>query len=120
MQEKIKESNFIALSLDEVTTIDNTSWICMHTYTVCYFFCQPNLRTIVKLKDNSMIENIFELAKSSLIEYGGIDEMMIAQILVCVGAGGASIMKGDKNGLVTKLKDEKPRRNVDILTMQKS
>ena len=29
IKEKFKESNFIALSLDEVTTIDNTSWVCM-------------------------------------------------------------------------------------------
>ena len=64
----------------------------MHVYTVHNFVCQPNLLTIVKKKDNSMEENIFEVVKSSLIEYGGIDEMLIAQKLVCVGAGGASVM----------------------------
>ena len=80
---KIKESNFITLSLDEVTAIDNTSWICMHVYIACNFVHQPNLITIVKMKDNSMTKNIFEVVKSSLIEYGGIDEMTIAQNLVC-------------------------------------
>lgn len=40
---KIKESNFIAVSLHEVTTIDNTSWICMHVYTIHNHVCQPLL-----------------------------------------------------------------------------
>ena len=44
---------------------------------------------VVKMKDNSIVENIFEVLKSSVIEYGGIDEMRIAQKLVCVGADGA-------------------------------
>ena len=52
-----------------------------------------------------MAENIFEVVKSSLIEYGGIDEMTIAQKLVCVGANGALVMQGHKNGLVIRLKD---------------
>ena len=102
---KFKKSNFIALSLDELTAIDNTSWICMHVYTICNFVCQPNLLMIVKMRDNSMAKNIFEVVKSSLIEYGGIYEMTIAQKLVCVGVDGALVMQGHKNGLVTKLKN---------------
>ena len=38
MKEKIKDSNFIALSLDEVTRIDNTSWVCMHVYISKQYF----------------------------------------------------------------------------------
>ena len=95
----------IALSLDEVKTIDNTSWICMHVYTVRNFVRQPTLLTVVKMKDNSMVENIFEVVKSSLIEYGGIDEMMTTQKFECVGVGGALVMQGHKNSLFTKLKD---------------
>lgn len=34
VQERVKESKFILLSLDEVTTVDNTAWLCMHVYTV--------------------------------------------------------------------------------------
>ena len=50
----------------------------MHVYIVHNFVRQPNLLMVVKMKDNSMRKNIFEIVKSSLIEYGGIDEMMIA------------------------------------------
>lgn len=34
LKDKVKESNFIALSLDEVIAVDNTSWVCMHLNTV--------------------------------------------------------------------------------------
>lgn len=37
MKEKIKDSNFIALSLDEFIAIDNTSWVCMDVYTINIF-----------------------------------------------------------------------------------
>jgi hypothetical protein len=57
----------------------------MHVYIVHNFVNQPNLLTIVKMQDNSTIEIIFELVKSSLIEYGDIDEMTIVQKLVCIG-----------------------------------
>ena len=34
VQERVKESKFISLSLDEVTAVDNTAWVCMHVYTI--------------------------------------------------------------------------------------
>ena len=34
LKEKIANSIFFSLSLDEVTTIDNTSWVCMSIYMV--------------------------------------------------------------------------------------
>ena len=34
LKEKIANAIFFSLSLDEVTTIDNTSWICIRIYMV--------------------------------------------------------------------------------------
>ena len=92
MKEKIKDSNFIALSLDEVTTIDNTSWVCMHVYTVNNFFRQPFLLFVAKLNRSATTENLYELLKTTLIESGGLDSMEIAKKLVCVGSDDASVM----------------------------
>jgi len=33
MKEVIKNANYLAVTCDEVTSIDNTSWICIHIYT---------------------------------------------------------------------------------------
>jgi len=32
LKEKIANAIFFSLSLDEVTAIDNTSWVCIHIY----------------------------------------------------------------------------------------
>lgn len=53
VQRKIKESTFIALSLDEVMTIDNTLWVYMHVYIVQNNVCQPHLLSVAKLRDNA-------------------------------------------------------------------
>ena len=57
VQERVKESKFISLSLDEVTMLDNTSWVCMHVYTVKDPVHQANLLCVHKMRANSTIEN---------------------------------------------------------------
>jgi hypothetical protein len=37
----IKSTQFIACSYDEVTTIDNESWICVHAYIVDCWITLP-------------------------------------------------------------------------------
>eukprot|EP01018_Ginkgo_biloba_P012269 Gb_00696 [translate_table: standard] len=83
LQEKIRTSRFLALSLDEVTAIDNTSWV------------------------NSSAENLFEVVIKNLKDIGGMSNAMIAQKLVCVGANGASVMQGQWNGLCVRMQHNK-------------
>ena len=106
MKEKIKYSNFISLSLDEVTTIDNTSWVCMHVYTVNDLCHQPFLLSIAKLNCSATAENLYELLKTTLIECGGLDNMEISKKLVCVGADGALVMQGHKDSFCKKVKND--------------
>ena len=106
MKESIKNSNFIALSLDEVIAIDNTSWVCMHVYTVNDLFHQPFLLSIATLNCSETAKNLYELLKTTLIDSGGLDSMEIAKKLVCVGADGASVMQGHKGGLCKKIKND--------------
>jgi hypothetical protein len=70
---------FFSLSLDEVTTIDNTSWICMSIYMVNGHIRHSCLLGIHKMKENSTVENIYELVINSLKEIGGMDNLMITK-----------------------------------------
>ena len=106
MKESIKDLNFIALSLDEVIAIDNTSWVCMHVYTVNNLCRQPFLLFVAKLNSSATTENLYELLKTTLIESGGLDSMEIAKKLVCVGADGALVMQGHKGRLCKKIKND--------------
>ncbi len=106
MKDKKKHSNFIALSLDELIAIDNTSWVCMHVYTVTNLCRQPFLLSVAKLNCSAIAENLYELLKNTVIESRGLDSMEIAKKLVCVGVDGASIMQGHKGSLCKKIKND--------------
>ena len=53
MKEKIVGARFLSLSLDEVTTIDNTSWICVSIYMVNDHIRHSYLLGVHKMKENS-------------------------------------------------------------------
>lgn len=57
IKERIRESNFIALSLDEAMTIDNMSWACMHVYTIKNHVHQPHLLCVSKIEGKCNSEN---------------------------------------------------------------
>jgi hypothetical protein len=73
MKERIANSRFLSLSLDEVTTIVNTSWIYMSIYNVNDHIRHSYLLGIHKTKENSTTEKIYELVINSLKEIGGMD-----------------------------------------------
>ena len=58
---------------------------------------------IHKMTKISIVENNYELVIDILKEIGGMDHSMIAKKLVCVGADGASVMQGQRNGLCAKM-----------------
>jgi hypothetical protein len=59
MKEKIASARSMSLSLDEVTTIDNTSWIFMSIYMVNDHIKHFYLLGFHKMKENSTTENIY-------------------------------------------------------------
>lgn len=101
-KEKIANARFLALSLDEVTTKDNTSWIFMSIYMVNDHIRHSYLLEINKMRETSTYENIYEFVLNGLKE-SGMDQLMIVKKLVCVGADGAAIMQGQRNGICVRL-----------------
>ena len=65
----------------------------MHSYLV----------GIHKMTKSSTSENIYELVIDSLKKISGMDHSTIAKKLVCVGADGASVMQGQRNGLCARM-----------------
>jgi hypothetical protein len=75
----------------------------MSIYMVNDHIRHSYLLGVHKMMENSTTENIYELVNNSLKESGGMDPLMIAKKLVCVGADGASVMQGQRNGLCVRL-----------------
>jgi len=53
MKNKIANATFLSLSLDEVMTIDNTSWICMSIYMINDHIRNSYLLGIHKMRNGS-------------------------------------------------------------------
>jgi len=103
LKEKIENSRFLALYFDEVTYMDNTSWIYMSIYMVNEHTRHSYLLGIKKMRENSKTEKVYELVLNSLKE-SCMNHLIIAKYLVCVGADGASLLQEQRNGLCVRLK----------------
>ena len=83
--------------------VDNIAWVCMHVYTIKDHVHQANLLCVHKMRANSTAENLYLEVKKALNEIAGMDDLIIAKKLVCVGADGAAIMQGERTSLCARL-----------------
>lgn len=103
LREKVKESKFISLSIDKVTSIDNTSWFCIHIYTFIDSKGWAHLLKLVKMVESYNVKNLYNLIIKSLNEIALLHEIEIKRKLICAGADSTIIMQDHKNDLCAKL-----------------
>ncbi len=81
---------FLLVSCDEVTTFDNHNWLFTHVYiidnSICVFILL-NLKEVDKATSSKLTKNII----SSLVEYGGVSDIDLAQKLTYFGVDGITI-----------------------------
>ena len=103
----IQASNFIALSVDETSTIDNTSVIVIHAYVLCDWGRQLLMIALSKLEsDGATADSLTHVTMSTLFVNSGLDPTAIASKLLCYGANGVAAFQGHKNGVTKQIKDE--------------
>ncbi len=86
-------ANFSVVSVDEVTTIDNTQWLSIHLYVVhgwkriLIFLCVEIIRV------STTSNNVFRLMAKGLLEIGGIRFEELVGKLVSMGCDGSNIFQ---------------------------
>jgi len=83
-----KKSLFIFMSYDEVTTIDNQSWLSVHVYVTKECKRVPILLNLQCVVDETTFDNLTSFIVKSLMEFGSLSEIYFANKLVCFGADG--------------------------------
>jgi hypothetical protein len=102
IKEALAKANYIAISCDEVTTVDNQQWLCIHAYT-----CSPtktrdsHLLFLGRVTEGGNANNLKKIILCALRYHGGLDDAQIAEKVISFGTDGASIFQGRTNG-VTK------------------
>jgi hypothetical protein len=73
------------VSWDEVTTIDNQSWLSIHVYVIKEWKKVSIMLNLQRLVDGTTFDNLTSFIVKSLMEFGGLSETNLANKLVSLG-----------------------------------
>jgi hypothetical protein len=96
-------ARYFSLSCDEVTTVDNQSWISIHAYVLVDWERIPLLLSLERLTEGSTSDQITRTIMSAVGRDGGLSAEEVRQCLLCFGSDGASVLQGKKNGVVVQI-----------------
>ncbi len=99
----IQSARFIAYPCDEVTTIDNDSWICVHAYMVDSWIKVLILLCVERVMDGYGFNNLTEIIMSTLMKGGALIKEDVTKKL-CFGVDGPFVFKGVKHVSQRKFK----------------
>jgi hypothetical protein len=85
--ETVKSSRFISLSSDEVTSIDNGSWISIHCYIVQNWSRVPILISLKRVQGQATSANLLHLILSTVKHKGGVYGDDLVHKLMSFGVG---------------------------------
>ena len=103
MKKLVQEARYIAVMVDEVTTVDNGSWLSVHCYVVKNWIRIPLLISLQRVTTAANSNNITTLIMDSVMSGGGLDRPMLARKLLCFGADGAATLQGCHNGVTVQI-----------------
>lgn len=100
MRDLINAASYIAVTCDESTGVDNTSWMAFYVYVMQNWSRKPLLITLQKLEaDGATADALLSTITGILELHVGLDRDAIASKLVCFGADGVSAFQGHKKGV---------------------
>jgi hypothetical protein len=107
VQAKTKEivsvASYFSISCDEVTTVDNQSWISIHVYTISDWERVLLLLFLERVIEGGSVENITKIIFGAFAKQGGLTPQQIRDRFMAFGADGASVLQGKKNDVTYKL-----------------
>ncbi len=90
----LQQVMFISISCDEITILDNQSWISVHAYVVENWRRQPILLNLERVVDEGTSNNLTATIAHSFINLGGLSVVDVANKVVCFGANSVTIFQG--------------------------
>ncbi len=99
----VSAAPYFSISCDEVTTVDNQSWISIHVYTISDWERVPMLLSLERVIEGGSAESISNIILGALAKQGGLTPQQIRDRFMAFGADGASVLQGKKNGVTNRL-----------------
>jgi hypothetical protein len=102
----VQSARIISISIDEVTAIDNTSWVGVHVYAMRSWERMPHLLHLSCVSESGTSDHLTSVIMHVLLVEGGLSREEIASKLVCFGADGVSTFQGSKTGVTTQIREK--------------
>jgi hypothetical protein len=83
-------AKFVALTCDEVITLDNHSWIYVHGYYVQDWCCIPILLVVDHVVEGSNAQDLTKVITDILVSINGLTKAEVPKKLLCFGVDGVS------------------------------
>jgi hypothetical protein len=99
-------ASFLSLSVDEVTIIDNQSWILVHTYVIHAWKIIPFLFTLHHVVEGGNVNNLIVVIVQALMQQRGLTQEETTNRLICFDVDGTSIFQGYYTKVTFQLKDK--------------
>ena len=106
LQETLTAARYFAITVDEVTSVDNQSWMSIHIYVMKDWIRQPYLLGLKCVTDGGSASNLTEVIVEAMKTDGGISRRTVAEKFVSFGADGVSVFQGSRTGVTRRLKDD--------------
>jgi hypothetical protein len=82
------------MNCDEMTTLENQSWLSILAYVVEQWRNIPILLNLQHVMDEATFDNLTHLIVKNLVMFEGLNETKVANKLVYFGAKGVIIFQG--------------------------
>ncbi len=97
---------FIVVSVDEVTTIDNTQWLSIHLYVVQKWRHIPILLCVETVSLFATSYNIFSSMVKCMLDFDGLGVEEIVGKLVSIGCDESNVFQGHRTSMTTQFKNK--------------
>lgn len=82
MKDFLATTNYIFVTANEVTTIDNQSWLCYHAYFVQKWTRVPIFPGLVQIVDGCGVNNLTTIILEAIMKKGGLSKAYIGEKLI--------------------------------------
>jgi hypothetical protein len=105
IHDAINGINFLFVNANEVTKIDNASWISLHFYVIQGYNQSIILVCVKKVDVQGTTSNVFQLMLRSLDSFAGVSAKDLGLKLISMGCDGNSVFQGARVGGTTQMKE---------------
>ena len=101
----VESANFLAVTVNEATSVDNASYLSVHCYVVRDWVRMPLLVSLQRIDCPATADNLTKLIVEVVVTGNGLEKKALAAKLISFGCDGVSTLCGVRTGVTVQIKE---------------